>query len=133
MRKIIRRRIRRPKEGEEEFREAITATDDTWAETEVFARPMAAAVVTWLAVVVESILLLRLILRLFAANPANDFVAFIYGLSRPLVNPFFGALGVQLNTGPGAFETATLLAMLVYGVVAYLIVSLIQTISRRRA
>lgn len=120
---------------EEEFHETIPAAQTSfveYAEADFDVRPMAASLVMWMAAVTETILLLRLALRLFAANPANGFVSFIYQISRPLIQPFFGVVGIQLNTAPGAFETATAAAMIVYGLLAFLIVALIEATMRRR-
>lgn len=132
-RRLIRRRPARYRDGE--FHEAIPASQTSfvdYAEADYSVRPMVASLVMWLTAVVETILALRLLLRLFAANPGNGFVSAVYEISRPLVQPFFGVLGVQLNTGPGAFETATAVAMIVYGLLAYLTVALINAIGGRR-
>ncbi len=125
-RRIIERR-------DEEFHEAIPASQTSFVETAVVDEmSFLASLLLWVAGVVETVLLVRLLLRLFAANPQNGFVSFIYQVTRPLISPFFGAVGVQLNTGPGSFETTTAVAMVVYGILAFLVVALIDAIMRRR-
>jgi uncharacterized protein YggT (Ycf19 family) len=64
-------------------------------------------------------LILRFAFRLLGANPDAGFVSFIYSFTAPLVSPFFGIFntnGVDLATGRVEFET--LIAILVYGLIA---------------
>ncbi len=50
--------------------------------------------------IVLAILGLRLILKLFAANPGTPFVAWIYDMSQPLLTPFAGIFPApQLQQG----------------------------------
>jgi hypothetical protein len=73
--------------------------------------------------VLEVILLLRLLLRLLGANEASDFVMFIYNLSHIFVAPFNGIFNDQA-LGRSVFELSTLIAMLIYALLAWGIVSL---------
>jgi hypothetical protein len=73
--------------------------------------------------VLEVILLLRLLLRLLGANEASGFVMFIYNLSHIFVAPFNGIFNDQA-LGRSVFETSTLVAMIVYALLAWGIVSL---------
>jgi len=73
--------------------------------------------------VLEIILLLRLLLRLLGANEVSGFVAFIYSLSHIFVAPFNGIFNDQA-LGRSVFETSTLIAMIVYALLAWGIVSL---------
>ena len=73
--------------------------------------------------VLEVILLLRLLLRLLGANEASGFVTFIYNLSHIFVGPFNGIFNDQA-LGRSVFETSTLIAMIVYALLAWGIVSL---------
>jgi hypothetical protein len=73
--------------------------------------------------VLEVILLLRLLLRLLGANEVSGFVAFIYNLSHIFVAPFNGIFNDQA-LGRSVFETSTLVAMIVYALLAWGIVSL---------
>ena len=81
-------------------------------------------IVWYLFYLVEVILLFRLVLRLLGANAGAGFSQLIYGISLPLVAPF------QLVFRPSAvsgsvLEWSTLLAMLVYWVIAWGIVKLL--------
>ena len=73
--------------------------------------------------VLEVLLLLRLLLRLLGANEASGFVAFIYSLTHIFVGPFNGIFNDQA-LGRSVFETSTLIAMIVYALLAWGIVSL---------
>ena len=73
--------------------------------------------------VLEVILLLRLLLRLLGANEVSGFVMFIYNLSHIFVGPFNGIFNDQ-TLGRSVFEASTLIAMIVYALIAWGIVSL---------
>ena len=73
--------------------------------------------------VLEVVLLLRLLLRLLVANEASGFVMLIYNLSHIFVAPFNGIFNDQ-TLGRSVFETSTLVAMIVYALLAWGIVSL---------
>jgi hypothetical protein len=73
---------------------------------------------------VEAILILRFALKLLAANPQSGFVSFVYAMTGFLVAPFLSAFGITQVLG-SAFEWTTLLAMLVYWVIAVAIVKLL--------
>jgi hypothetical protein len=72
---------------------------------------------------------LRFVFQLLGANGSSPFVAWIYNMSTPLVAPFAGIFGQTTNPTAGAisgsvFEPATLVALIVYGLIAGLIVRL---------
>ena len=73
--------------------------------------------------VLEVFLLLRLLLRLLGANEASGFVTFIYDLTHIFVGPFNGIFNDQA-LGRSVFETSTLIAMIIYALLAWGIVSL---------
>ena len=73
--------------------------------------------------VLEVILLLRFLFRLLGANQDNSFVMFLYNLSHVFVGPFNGIFNDQA-LGHSVFEISTIVAMLVYALVAWGIVSL---------
>lgn len=76
---------------------------------------------------------LRLIMRLFSANSANGFVEWIYETSRPLIEPFENIFPtVQLEDG-FVLEVSTLFALVIYGLAAALIVSLLDNLAASNA
>ena len=74
--------------------------------------------------VLEVILALRLLFRLLGANQDNGFISFLYGLSHIFVGAFNGIFNDQTIGSRGVFEVSTVIAMLVYALIAWGIVSL---------
>lgn len=73
--------------------------------------------------VLEVILLLRFIFRLLGANQDNGFITFLYSLSLVFVGAFNGIFNDQ-KLGHSVFEVSTIVAMIVYALIAWGIVSL---------
>ena len=80
-------------------------------------------VVWYIFYVIETLLLFRFLLRLIGANPDAAFTQFIYALSLPFAGPFLYVIPAMQVAGT-VFEWTTLLAMLVYWVLAWGIVRL---------
>ncbi|MBV9230524.1 MAG: hypothetical protein JOZ18_14540 [Chloroflexi bacterium] len=74
--------------------------------------------------VLEIILVLRLFFRLLGANQDNGFIMFLYGLSHVFVAAFNGIFNDQTLGRGGVFEVSTVIAMIVYALLAWGIVSL---------
>ena len=84
-------------------------------------------IVWYILGVIEVVLAFRVLLKLLGANSGSGFTSFIYAISRPFALPFAGILGVT-GVEDMVFEWSTLIAMIVYIVIAYGFVSLIQLI-----
>lgn len=84
-------------------------------------------VIWYILGVIEVLLAFRVLLKLLGANSASGFVSFIYAISRLFAQPFAGILGTSASSGM-VLEWSTLIAMAVYAVLAYGIVSLLQLI-----
>lgn len=80
--------------------------------------------------IIMGLLALRFLLRLLGANPNNGFADFIYTLSQPFASPFFGLFNYDADLATGRFEFETLIAILVYALVAWLIAKIV-TIGKR--
>ncbi len=80
-------------------------------------------VVWYVLGLLEVLLAFRFFLKLFGANPAAGFTHFIYDASYAFVAPFLNVFRVSSVQG-SVFEWTTLLAMLVYWIVAGLIIRL---------
>ena len=91
----------------------------------------AAAVVGFIAGVVDILVAARFLGKLFGASTRSEFVSFIYSVSGPLVAPFQGIFG-NGGTGANSFETADLVAIVVYAVVGWGLVMLIRIITAPR-
>jgi hypothetical protein len=82
--------------------------------------------VIWLVVgIVEGLIAIRFVLRLLGANPDAGFAQLIYGLTAPLVAPFVGLFGTPRFEG-SAFEFTSLVAMVVYALLAWVIVKVVS-------
>lgn len=73
--------------------------------------------------VLEALLAFRFVLKLLAANSAAGFTHFIYAASYPFANPFLNVFRITKVEG-SIFEWTTLLAMLVYWMVAWGIIKI---------
>lgn len=69
----------------------------------------------------EILLGLRFVLKLISANPDSGFANFIYGITNVFVAPFVGLTGTPASGGT-VLEVNTLIAMVVYALLAWLIV-----------
>lgn len=73
--------------------------------------------------VLEVIMGLRFIFRLLGANSGSDFVRALYNLSLVFVAPFNGIFNDQTLGNTSVFEVSTLIAMLIYALIAWGIAS----------
>lgn len=89
-----------------------------------------ARIVYWLFGVIEALLALRFVLGLFGANTAALFVRMIYGITDVFMVPFTAVFNTQRLEG-ATFEWSVLLAMVIYALIAWGIVSLIRAVSPR--
>lgn len=84
--------------------------------------------------VIDILLLFRLIFKLAGANPGSYFVNFIYSLTQIFILPFQGIFHRATTPGVetvGIFEPATLVAIIVYAVLAWGITQLVAILSGR--
>jgi uncharacterized protein YggT (Ycf19 family) len=77
------------------------------------------------------LLLLRALLRLFGANPNNAFAQVIYSLSDPFVAPFATLFGTPELGKSQVFEINTLVAIVAYVILGYLVGRLIWLLGSR--
>ena len=83
------------------------------------------AQITWLVFgLLEGAIVLRIILKLMAANPANPFANLVYTLTDIFLWPFFG-LTVTPQLGGMVLELSSIIALVVYAVAAWVVVRLI--------
>lgn len=75
----------------------------------------------------------RVLLKAIGANPENGFTNFVYRLSRIFVAPFESMVSpVELGT-TAVFEVASVLAIIIYLIVAWLLVRLMILLFNRPA
>jgi len=80
-------------------------------------------IIWYLIGLLEVLLAFRFVLKLMGANPEAGFTSFIYGITWPFTSPFL-AVFKMTTVQSSIFEWTTLLAMLVYFMVAFAIVRL---------
>lgn len=80
-------------------------------------------IVWYILGLLEALLAFRFVLKLLAANPSAGFSSFIYSISYPLAAPFLNVFRLTKIEG-NIFEWTTLLAMLVYWLIAWGIIKL---------
>ncbi len=97
-------------------------------ESAIEPKTTAQNVVWYVLSIVEALLTLRFVLKLFGANTASSFVHFIYNVSGVLTAPFDNIFGVT-QTAAGdtrsVFEPSILVAAAIYALIAWGIVKLI--------
>jgi uncharacterized membrane protein len=76
-------------------------------------------------VFLEILLVFRFLLRLIAANANSGFAMLIYGVTGGFVAPFNGLIATPIS-GESAIELTTLIAMIVYAMIFWGIVYVIQ-------
>lgn len=86
-------------------------------------------IVYYILGILESLFAFRLIFKLLGANPASGFVSFIYTLTGVFLSPFKGIFRSAVTEGietSSVLEPSTIIAMIVYALIAYGVVALID-------
>jgi hypothetical protein len=83
----------------------------------------------------EILLAFRFIFKLLGANPASGFVTFIYAITQIFLSPFTAIFRTAVTQGietKAVLEPSTMIAMVVYALIAWGIVKLIVTLRERK-
>jgi uncharacterized protein YggT (Ycf19 family) len=99
----------------------VAPNDPVWTVTRV---------IVLLFTVLEVLLLLRFVLKLFGANANQPLVSGLYGVTEPLVRPFQGIFPEP--SGPPVLDLAALLSVAFFFLIAALIVALVRAITANR-
>lgn len=86
--------------------------------------------------ILEVLLGFRLIFKILGANPQSGFVSLIYSVTGIFLAPFYGIFKSFITKGietTSVFEPATLVAMLVYALIAYGIVRFLEIRQNHKA
>jgi uncharacterized membrane protein len=78
----------------------------------------------------EILLGLRVVLKVIAANPHSGFAAFVYGITRPFLAPFTALVGTP-KSGGTILEVTTLIAMVVYALLFWIVIRAIRIAATR--
>jgi hypothetical protein len=87
---------------------------------------MIGRLVYWIFGLIELLLGLRVVLSLLGANKGNPFAQFVYNTSEPLARPFFSLFGYEPSYGAMHLEVGTIVAIIVYAIIAAALVSLLS-------
>lgn len=88
-------------------------------------------VVWYIAGIIIALLALRVFFLLLAANQGSPFVDFIYGLSGIFAWPFFGIFGYTPAYGQSVLEISSIVAMVIYALIAWGLAKLATLTSNR--
>jgi hypothetical protein len=94
-------------------------------------RSWIATTIYFLLGVLEIILALRFLFRLLGANQDNSFILFLYNLSHVFVAPFNGIFNDPILGTGNVIELSTLIAMLVFALIAWGLVALSRVVLAR--
>ena len=92
-------------------------------------------IVCYIAGVLEVLLACRFVLKLLGANTQSIFVSIVYSVSQIFLYPFSGIFRSAVTKGietKSVFEPGTIIAVIVYALVAWGIVKLIEIIKASR-
>lgn len=81
--------------------------------------------------VIEFLIGMRVLLKLFGANPTAPFVNWVYETSAPILAPFLGMFPAPKLQGGFVIEFSALFGLLAYAFVAYGITELIKNLEER--
>ena len=114
----------RLRQEEKRLRAARLNTPFVWIINTIF----------WLVGSLEILLGIRFLLRLFAANPQNEFARLINNLSAPFIAPF-STLFISPTFGGGVyiFDVNIAIAIVAYALLSYLAASLVRFIFDRES
>jgi hypothetical protein len=82
------------------------------------------SLISFLFSVFEGLIGLRILLKLIDANSSNAFARFIYGITSLFVAPFTGLIA-NPATGGNVLELTSLIALIVYALIAAVLVRLV--------
>jgi hypothetical protein len=92
----------------------------------------AARLVYFIFGVIIAFIVLRFLLLLLAANQGSPFVDFVYGVSGIFVAPFYGIFGNTPQFGTSVIDVSSIVAIIVYALIMWAIVSLVTLGTRNR-
>jgi uncharacterized protein YggT (Ycf19 family) len=78
----------------------------------------------------EIVLVLRIVLRLFAANPTASFVHCVYTTSNTLLEPFRGIFQTGVIDKSYVLDFTALFAVIIYGLVGSLLVYFVEFLEK---
>jgi uncharacterized protein YggT (Ycf19 family) len=94
-----------------------------------------ARIVTFVFGILQALLVIRLILLLLVANPGNDIVSFVLGVTDPFVEPFRGMFQLDRVTADqgSVLDVAAIVALIGWTLIEAIILAGVRIFSRRPA
>lgn len=90
-----------------------------------------AANMLWLLFgLLESLIGIRILLKLIGANPANPFAVFVYGITEPFL-VFFKGLTTNPSFNNAVLELHSMFALAIYALISWTVVRLVSLIFYR--
>jgi hypothetical protein len=84
--------------------------------------------------ILQVLLILRIILLLLVANPGNDIVSFVLGVTDPFVEPFIGMFQLnRVTADQSVLDVAAIVALIGWTLVEALVLAALRIFSRRPA
>jgi len=115
------------------YREVPTkTTEEVTSPRAEYHMNVVAKVIYLVGGVIIGLLAIRFVLALLGANPANAFANFIYSVSHPFAAPFFGLFSYDQTLGRSRFEFGTLVAIIVFALITWLLIRVATLGSRRQ-
>ena len=112
--------------------ERVAPLQSQAAGSQVWAPYRVAQIVYLIAGIIDTLLVIRVVLKLLAANPTAGFTTLIYGVTNPFVALFEGVFPNVQSQG-NVLDLAALLAIVIYGLLAWGIVRGIEILQRHRS
>jgi uncharacterized protein YggT (Ycf19 family) len=96
---------------------------------------LASRIVTFAFGVLQALLILRIILLLLVANPGNDIVSFILGVTDPFVEPFIGMFDLNRVTADSGqvLDVAAVVALIGWTLLEAIILAGLRIFNRTPA
>ena len=95
---------------------------------------LASRIVTFAFGILQALLILRIILLLLVADPGNDIVSFILGVTDPFVEPFIGMFDLNRVTADSGqvLDVAAIVALIGWTLLEAIILAGLRIFSRSR-
>jgi len=87
-------------------------------------------VIWWIVGFVDVVLIIRFLLKLLGGSTVSGFVRFMYDITQFMVAPFHGIFNTAVQ-GRSILEPESLVAIAIYSLIGWGIVSLIRMMTRR--
>jgi uncharacterized protein YggT (Ycf19 family) len=75
--------------------------------------------------IITFFLITRVVLRFFSTNPQTPFVQWVFSISNSLISPFANIVP-DINTPTGVLDIVTLVTLLAYLIIGYIVLSIIE-------